>query len=70
MNRSIRRENLALFSRRLADPTFTEAQRNLILRLLIDEQVKGRQGRALDPCQNAGGKLSLLASGSQLGELC
>jgi hypothetical protein len=40
MDEFIRRENLALFRRRLADPDLTPAQRQAILRLLAEEQAK------------------------------
>jgi hypothetical protein len=40
MDEFIRRENLALFRRRLADPGLTPAQRQAILRLLAEEQAK------------------------------
>lgn len=43
----IRRENIALFMKRLADPRVTEPQRGALLGLL-DEKMKG-QGRKLAP---------------------
>jgi hypothetical protein len=62
MDKFIRRENLAPFTRRLADPTLTEAQRKVLLTPFTQEQVKGRQEHSLDPCQSkAGRKPSLLA---------
>jgi hypothetical protein len=36
----VHRENLALFKMRLADPQTTEAQRDLLLRLLAKEEAK------------------------------
>jgi hypothetical protein len=41
MDKFIHRENLALFTRRLADPGLTDAQRQTILRLLKEEHAKG-----------------------------
>jgi hypothetical protein len=43
MNKFIHRENLALFKKRLADPSLVDAQRNAILRLLSEEQTKASQ---------------------------
>lgn len=40
MDRYIRKENLALLSKRLAE-TQDEAQRKVILKLLADEEAKG-----------------------------
>jgi hypothetical protein len=40
MDTFIHRQNLALFRRRLADPTLTEAQRKVIIVLLAEEQAK------------------------------
>ena len=40
MEEFIHRENLALFRRRLADPTLTEAHRKVLLLLLAEEQAK------------------------------
>jgi hypothetical protein len=40
MDRFIRRENLALFRKRLAEAT-TEEQRKVILKLLAEEEAKG-----------------------------
>jgi hypothetical protein len=64
MDKFIYRQNFSLFSRRLADPSLSDEQRKVILTLLTEEQVKGRQERGFDPCQSNGGKLSLFASGS------
>ena len=69
MDKFIVRENLALFRRRLADPNLTQAERNVLLTLLTEEHLRGGQKRSFDPCQSAGGKTPLLASGSQPGEL-
>jgi hypothetical protein len=55
MDKFIRRKNLAPFTRHLADPTLTEAQRKVLLTPFTQEQVKGRQEHSLDPCQGAGG---------------
>jgi hypothetical protein len=68
MDEFIRRANLALFTRRLADPALREAQRKLLLSLMTEEDVKAWQKDSFDPCQSAGGKASLLAYGSQHGE--
>ncbi len=43
MERFIHRENLALFRKRLADPTITEDQRQMILKLLAEEEAKEQQ---------------------------
>ena len=42
MDKFIQRENLALFTRRLAEPDLTRAKRNVILKLLKEEQAKGQ----------------------------
>ena len=65
MDEFIRRANMALFTRRLSDPALTDGQRKLLLSLLL----KASQKQSFDPCQSAGGKTPLLASGSQPGEL-
>jgi hypothetical protein len=43
MDHFIHRQNLALFKKRLADPDLTEAQRKIILRLLMEECAKIHQ---------------------------
>jgi hypothetical protein len=59
MDKFIHRKNLALFSKRLADPTLTDAQRNVILRLRTEEQSKDR--RTTPPTQvPASGPMILL----------
>jgi hypothetical protein len=68
MDKFIHRQNFSLLSRRLADPSLTDEQRKVILTLLTEEQVKARPERAFDPCQSNGDKLSLCATGSQLGD--
>ena len=40
MDKFIHRENLALFKKRLSDPLLSDAERNVILKLLLDEQAK------------------------------
>ena len=39
----IRRENIALFKKRLADPRTTEPERTVLLRLLTEEVTKGQE---------------------------
>jgi len=46
MDKFIHRENLRLLEKRLADPDVTEAQRRVILRLMLEEQEK-----AARPCR-------------------
>jgi hypothetical protein len=48
MDKFIHRQNFSLFSRRLAEPSLTDAQRKVILTLLTEEQVEGRQERAFN----------------------
>jgi len=40
MDEFIRLENLALFKKRLSDPVLSDAERKVILKLLLDEQAK------------------------------
>ncbi|MGY4567158.1 hypothetical protein [Bradyrhizobium sp. USDA 3256] len=40
MERFVHDENLALFRKRLADPRLTAAEREILLRLLADEEAK------------------------------
>jgi hypothetical protein len=42
MDKFIHRENLLLLKRRLADPNVTESQREVILRLMLEEQEKSQ----------------------------
>jgi hypothetical protein len=60
MNEFIRRANLALFTRRLADPVLTEAQRKVLVSLWTEHRVKAWQKHRFDPCQSAAGEGSLL----------
>ena len=40
MEKFIQRENIALFKKRLDDPDITEAEREVILKLLAEEESK------------------------------
>jgi hypothetical protein len=42
MERFIHCENLALFKKRLSEPSLTEAERRVILELLAEEEAKDR----------------------------
>ena len=41
MERFIHSENLALFKKRLADPSIAESEREVIKKLLAEEEAKG-----------------------------
>jgi hypothetical protein len=62
MDEFIRRANMALFTRRLADPALTGAQRKVLVSLLTEEHAKAWRKQSFDPCQSVGGKTRLLAS--------
>jgi len=53
MDKFIRRENLALFTKRLADPRLTDSQRKVI-RALLEGQLEGRPKYSFDACQSIG----------------
>jgi hypothetical protein len=70
MDKFIRRENLALFTKRLADPSLTDSQRKVILALLSEGQLEGRPKHSFDAGQSTGGTMSILTSRSQVGDQC